>query len=149
MEVEHVKAHRTKKEKEKMTQFDMFVTEGNEKADELATAGAMLDEGFTGIVASKASVIMLIETICEWPTLCNRIVSTAKAAGGVRRIGLLRHRACAVQCSKDRNHARCGKLPTVRASSGPRTRAAWNVVSGSRRFGTAPQSFRPCCVPEA
>ena len=30
----HVKAHRTKKEKEKMTQFERFVTEGNEKADE-------------------------------------------------------------------------------------------------------------------
>ena len=46
VEVEHVKAHRTKKEKEKMTQFEMFVTEGNEKADDLAKAGAMLDEGF-------------------------------------------------------------------------------------------------------
>ena len=29
-----------------MTQFEMFVTEGNEKADDLARAGAMLDEGF-------------------------------------------------------------------------------------------------------
>ena len=28
-----------------MTQFERFVTEGNEKADELAKAGAMLDEG--------------------------------------------------------------------------------------------------------
>ena len=46
VEVEHVKAHRTKKEKEKMTQFERFVTEGNEKADELAKAGAMMDEGF-------------------------------------------------------------------------------------------------------
>ena len=45
MEVAHVKAHRTKKEKEEMTQLEMFVTEGNEKADELAKAGAMLDEG--------------------------------------------------------------------------------------------------------
>ena len=45
MEVEHVKAHRTKKEKEKMTHLERFVTEGNEKADELAKAGAMLDEG--------------------------------------------------------------------------------------------------------
>ena len=42
MEVEHVKAHRTKKEKEKMTQLERFVTEGNE----LAKTGAMLDEGF-------------------------------------------------------------------------------------------------------
>ena len=31
-----MKAHRTKKEKEKMTKFESFVTEGNEKADELA-----------------------------------------------------------------------------------------------------------------
>ena len=30
VEVEHVKAHRTKKEKEKMTQLERFVTEGNE-----------------------------------------------------------------------------------------------------------------------
>ena len=30
MEVAHVKAHRTKKGKEKMTKFERFVTEGNE-----------------------------------------------------------------------------------------------------------------------
>ena len=29
-----------------MTQFERFVTEGNEKADELAKAGVMMDEGF-------------------------------------------------------------------------------------------------------
>ena len=46
MKVEYVKAHRTKKEKEKMTQFERFVTEGNEKTDELAKAGSMLYEGF-------------------------------------------------------------------------------------------------------
>ena len=46
MDVVHVKAHRTKKEIEKMTKFEMFATEGNEKADELAKAGAMLDEGY-------------------------------------------------------------------------------------------------------
>ena len=46
VEVEHVKAHRTKKEKEKMTKIERFVTEDNEKADEPAKAGAMLDEGF-------------------------------------------------------------------------------------------------------
>ena len=45
MEVENVQAHRTKMEKEKMTQLERFVAEGNEKADELAKA-AMLDEGF-------------------------------------------------------------------------------------------------------
>ena len=46
MEVEHVKAHCTEKDKKDMLQFETFVTEGNEKADELAKAGALLDEGF-------------------------------------------------------------------------------------------------------
>ena len=45
VEVEHVKAHRTKKDKKNMTQFEKLSTDGNEKADELAKAGAMLDEG--------------------------------------------------------------------------------------------------------
>ena len=45
-EVEHVKAHRPKQEKQDMSHFEKFVTEGNEKADELAKEGAMLDEGF-------------------------------------------------------------------------------------------------------
>ena len=41
VEVEHVKAH----DKKEMSRFEKFVTDGNEKADELAKAGAMLDEG--------------------------------------------------------------------------------------------------------
>ena len=45
MEVEHVKAH-TMKEKKEMSHFEKFITEGNEKASELAKAGAMMDEGF-------------------------------------------------------------------------------------------------------
>ena len=32
--------------KEQTTKFERFATEGNQKADELAKAGAMLDEGF-------------------------------------------------------------------------------------------------------
>ena len=36
VDVAHVKAHRTKNEKEKMTKIERFVTEGHEKADELA-----------------------------------------------------------------------------------------------------------------
>ena len=46
MEVASVRPDRSKKEKEKMTQFERFVTEGSEKADELAEAGTMMDEGF-------------------------------------------------------------------------------------------------------
>ena len=49
----NVKAHRTKKEKENMTQFERFVAEGNEKVEELAKAGAMLDEGFMAEVRAK------------------------------------------------------------------------------------------------
>ena len=44
--MEHVKAHRIKKDKKCMSRCEKFVTEGNEKADESAEAGAMLDEGF-------------------------------------------------------------------------------------------------------
>ena len=33
--------------------FEKFVTEGNEKADELAKAGAMLDEGFMAEARAK------------------------------------------------------------------------------------------------
>ena len=53
MEVEHVRAHRTKKDKKNMSQFKKFVTEGNEKADDLAKAGAMLDEGFMAEARAK------------------------------------------------------------------------------------------------
>ena len=53
VEVEHVKTHGTKKEKKNMSQFEKFVTEGNEKADELAKAGAMLDEGYMAEAKAK------------------------------------------------------------------------------------------------
>ena len=53
VEVKHVKAHRTKKVKKDMSHFEKFVTEGNEKEDELAKARAMLDEGFTAEARAK------------------------------------------------------------------------------------------------
>ena len=52
-EVEHVKAHRTKKDKKEMSHFENFVTDGNEKADKLAKAGAMLDEGLMAKSTAK------------------------------------------------------------------------------------------------
>ena len=55
VEVEHVRAHRTKKDKKEMSHFEKFVTEGNEKADELAKAGAMVDEGFMAEVSKHSS----------------------------------------------------------------------------------------------
>ena len=55
MAVEHVQAHRTKKEKKDMSHFERFVNEGNEKADELAKEGAFVDEGFMGEPRAKAA----------------------------------------------------------------------------------------------
>ena len=55
VEVEHVKAHRTKKDEKERTHFEKFVTEGNEKPGELAKEGALLDEGFMAEVRTKTS----------------------------------------------------------------------------------------------
>ena len=49
-----------------MSHFDKFVTEGNEKADELAEVGAMLDEGFMAEVRAK-TVQQKIEKKCSQP----------------------------------------------------------------------------------
>ena len=64
MEVEHVKAHHAKKEKENMSQFEKFVTEGNEKAEDLAKAGTMLNEGFMAEARAKT---VLQERRCMQP----------------------------------------------------------------------------------
>ena len=53
VEVEHAKAHRTKKDKKDMPYCEKWDTEGNEKADELAKAGSMMDEGFMAEVTAK------------------------------------------------------------------------------------------------
>ena len=42
VEVEHVKAHHSKKEKQQMSLFEHFITEGNRKADEPAKDGTMM-----------------------------------------------------------------------------------------------------------
>ena len=53
VDVERVKAHRAKKSKKEMSHFEKFIIEGNEKADELAKAGAMLDEEFMAEARAK------------------------------------------------------------------------------------------------
>ena len=45
VEVEHVKAHQCRKEMKQLSLFDKFITAGNERADEPAKEGAMLDGG--------------------------------------------------------------------------------------------------------
>ena len=49
------------------------------------TLNELPDQGIGALI----DLIMLIEYMCEWPNLCNRIVFIAKAVGGVRPIGLL------------------------------------------------------------
>ena len=53
VEVEHVKAHRTKKEKKYVSHFKKFVTEGNEKADELAKSWSNVGRRIHGGSESK------------------------------------------------------------------------------------------------
>ena len=53
VEAEHVKTHRKKKDKKDISHFEKFVIDGNERADELAKAGAMLDEGFMAETRAK------------------------------------------------------------------------------------------------
>ena len=65
VEVEHVKAHRTKKDKKEMPQFGKFVTDGNEKAGALAKAGAMLDEGF--MAETRAKTVQQERELCMQP----------------------------------------------------------------------------------
>ena len=62
------------------------------------------DQGIEALI----DLIMLIEEKCEWPTLCNRIVFIAKAAGGVRPIGLL-FAIVRVQCKLRRIEAKMWK----------------------------------------
>ena len=45
VEIEYVKAHRSKKEIQQMSLFEHFITECNEKADQLTKEGTMLDGG--------------------------------------------------------------------------------------------------------
>ena len=54
---------------------------------------------------AKTHLIMLIEAKCGWPTLCNRVLCTAKAAGGVRPTGLL-FAIVRVQCKLRRIEAK-------------------------------------------
>ena len=56
MEVEHIKAHRTEKDKKEMS----HVTDGNEKSDELAKAEAMLDEGFLAAGARRGICSLVV-----------------------------------------------------------------------------------------
>ena len=55
VEVDRVKAHRTKKDMQQLSLFERFIAEGKEKADELAKAGAMMDGGV--LTQARASTV--------------------------------------------------------------------------------------------
>ena len=78
VEVGHVKAHRTEKDKQEMSHFEKFVTDGNEEADELAKAGAMLDEGFMAQTRAKTH-----EKMCTNLAACNQL---SLLGGGMERL---------------------------------------------------------------
>ena len=81
-------------------------------------------------------LIVLIEAKCEGPTLCNWIVSTSQAAGGVRRIGL--HFAIVrVQCKLRRIEVNLWEASNGECFFWPRTREVSSDASGSRRHGVS------------
>ena len=55
VEVGHVEAHRSIRERQQISLTEKFIIEGNEKADELTKAGARLDEG--DVPDSRASTL--------------------------------------------------------------------------------------------
>ena len=55
IEVEHFKAQHTEKERQQMSLLEKFITEGNEKADELAKDGALLDGGYMALARASTT----------------------------------------------------------------------------------------------
>ena len=66
IEVEHVKAHRTEKETQQLSLFEKFFTEGNEKADELAKEGAMLDGGVVAQARARTGPAGKRRSVCSF-----------------------------------------------------------------------------------
>ena len=64
-EVEHVNAHRTKKDTNDVSRFEKFVAQGNQKVNELAKAGAMLDEGFMAQARAKNGPAGKRRSVCS------------------------------------------------------------------------------------
>ena len=91
VDVAHVKAHRTKKEKEKMRKIERFVTEGNEKANESAKEGAMLDEGLMAEV--RAATMMQereeVYVALQYAASFHCLVEGKKEAKAERKVGVL------------------------------------------------------------
>ena len=63
LEVRHVAAHLCKKERQDMSLVERFVSEGNEKADDLAEDEAMLDRGEMAQI-TVSTVQLRSEEVC-------------------------------------------------------------------------------------
>ena len=121
VEVEHAKAHRTEKDKREMWHFGKFVTDGNEKADELAKAGAMLDDGFMAQVRAntlqleREEVYVALQYVASFHCLvkdckdCEERLSQKKMEfHGKRREGT-KHRMEWCAASRRYGCVRCGR----------------------------------------
>ena len=62
-----------RRSEKEMTQFEKFVTDGNEKADELAKEGAMLDEGFMAHTRAKTTVQQEREQVLHSLAVCSQL----------------------------------------------------------------------------
>ena len=90
VEVEHVKAHGTKKEKKEMSHFQKFVTEGNKKADELAKEGALLGDGFSrNYAAGKRGRVGSLAVCGQLPLLSRRMEGLKTSSQSRKKSGVL------------------------------------------------------------
>ena len=64
-----------------MSQFEKFVTDGNEKADQLAKAGAMLDEGF--MAQARAKTVQQEREEVKSFAICSQL---SLSGGGMERL---------------------------------------------------------------
>ena len=74
----------TKKEKTSMSQVERFVTEGSEKADGMAKAGAMLDEGWDGRSKSRNYAAGKRGGVCSI-AVCAQLPLPGRRMEGLRR----------------------------------------------------------------
>ena len=119
LEVELVGAHRTNKGKQELALFDRCVTEGHEKASEVAKYGAMMAGG--EVAQIRANTVLQkgrrLTLICK----AQGAPSFSLFAGGVARLRRALHRKKMYFCGQEKE-----KLRHV-ARSGVRPRADANV----------------------
>ena len=141
VEVAHVKAHRAKKGKEKMAKIERFVTDGNQKADELAKAGAVMDEGFMAEARAEATkqereeVYVALQYVANFHCLveewkdCEELRPKPKEKWSFvdKRRERMKHRT---ECCAEANSYRC-----MRCGKGSEDMKTPGRCDGSKRLG--------------